>query len=137
MEGKLLVFMSTLLIPLLLWCAAAAQTPLYFSLILSFGRYGFNSSVMIPAMEIALERIRETQILPGYRLEYSSVRDSEVRCTAKTNWFKWYIQQTVCKRFQAEVIDPFQPVYTMIVDQSICQSEQKFMRGLVAWYLLL
>ena len=88
------------LIPLLLWCAEAAQTPLYFSLILSFGRYGFNSSVMIPAVEIALERVRETQILPGYRLEYSSVRDSEVRCTAKTNWFKWYIQRTVCKHCQ-------------------------------------
>ena len=40
-----------------------------------------------------------------------------------------YIQRTVCKRFQAEVIDPFQYI---IVDQSICQSEQKFMRGLVA-----
>lgn len=85
MEEKLLVVVSTLLILLLLWCEAAAEIPLYFSLILSFGRYGFNSSVMIPAVEIALERVRETQVLPGYRLEYSKVRDSEVRCTAKTN----------------------------------------------------
>ena len=87
MEGKSLVVMSTLLILLLLWCGEAAQTPLYFSLILSFGRYGFNSSVMIPALEIALERIRETQILPGYRLEYSSVMDSEVRCTTFSGRF--------------------------------------------------
>ena len=86
MEEKLLVIMSTLLILLLLCWEAAAQTPLYFSLILSFGRYGFNSSVMIPAMEIALERVKEMRVLPGYRLEYSKVRDSEVRCTAKTNW---------------------------------------------------
>lgn len=85
MEEKLLVVVSTLLILLLLWCEAAAEIPLYFSLILSFGRYGFNSSVMIPAVEIALERVREMQVLPGYRLEYSKVRDSEVRCTAKAS----------------------------------------------------
>ena len=85
MEEKLLGVMSTLLTLLFLWCEAAAEIPLYFSLILSFGRYGFNSSVMIPAMEIALERVKEMQVLPGYRLEYSKVRDSEVRCTAKTN----------------------------------------------------
>ena len=69
----------SLLIPLLLWCAAAAQTPLYFSLILSFGRYGFNSSGTIPAMEIALERVDEMKILPSYKLKNSPVRDSEVR----------------------------------------------------------
>ena len=67
------------LIPLFLWCAAAAQTSLYFSLILSFGRYGFNSSGTIPAMEIALERVDEMKILPGYKLKNSPVRDSEVR----------------------------------------------------------
>ena len=63
----------------LLPCTTAAQTPLYFSLISSFGRYGFNSSGTIPAMEIALERVEEMQILPGYKLENSPVRDSEVR----------------------------------------------------------
>ena len=76
MESK--AALGSLLISLLLWRAAAAQTPLYFSLILSFGRYGFNSSGTIPAMEIALERVEEMQILPGYKLENSPVRDSEV-----------------------------------------------------------
>ena len=73
------------LIPLLLWCGEAAQTPLYFSLLLSFGRYGFNSSVMIPAVEIALERVDEMKILSGYKLRNSPVRDSEVRKVAASH----------------------------------------------------
>ena len=74
MEAKA-ALLSLLLIP---WCVVTAQTSLYFSLILSFGEYGFNSSGTIPAMEIALERVDEMQILPGYKLENSPVRDSEV-----------------------------------------------------------
>ena len=74
MEAKA-ALLSLLLIP---WGVAAAQTPLYFSLILSFGKYGFNSSGTIPAVEIALERVDEMQILPGYKLENSPVRDSKV-----------------------------------------------------------
>jgi len=67
-----------LLVLLLSWREATAQTHLYFSLIISFGRYGFNSSGTIPAMKIALDRVREMQILPGYVLENSPVRDSKV-----------------------------------------------------------
>ena len=49
-----------------------------FSLIVSFGLNGFNSSGAIPAIDLALERIAEREILPGYRLQYSEVQDSEV-----------------------------------------------------------
>ena len=83
MEAKA-ALLSSLLIP---WCVVAAQTPLYFSLILSFGEYGFNSSGTIPAMEIALKRVDEMQILPGYRLENSPVRDSEVSNEILTSKF--------------------------------------------------
>ena len=85
MESK--ATLGSLFISLLLWRAVAAQTPLYFSLILSFGRYGFNSSGTIPAMEIALERVDEMQILPGYKLENSPVRDSEVSNEILTSKF--------------------------------------------------
>ena len=85
MESK--ATLGSLFISLLLWHAVAAQTPLYFSLILSFGRYGFNSSGTIPAMEIALERVDEMQILPGYKLENSPVRDSEVSNEILTSKF--------------------------------------------------
>lgn len=78
MEAKAVVAIAWLLVLLLSWYEAAAQTHLYFSLIISFGRYGFNSSGTIPAMKIALDRVREMQILPGYVLENSPVRDSEV-----------------------------------------------------------
>ena len=52
--------------------------PLYFSLILSFGEFGFNSSGEVPAVNIALEEIYRANVLPGYRLQYKSVRNSKV-----------------------------------------------------------
>ena len=52
---------------------------LTFMFITSFGRFGLNSSGVIPAADIALEAINnDSNILPGYNLVYDRVRDSEV-----------------------------------------------------------
>ena len=50
----------------------------YFSLVVSYGEYGFNSSGAIPAINIALEQIRSNTILPGYNLTYEVERNSQV-----------------------------------------------------------
>ena len=51
---------------------------LNFSLIVSFGLNGYNSSGAIPGIDLAVERIAEREVLPDYRLQYSEVQDSEV-----------------------------------------------------------
>ena len=56
-----------------------AQHNLTFMLMTSFGQYGFNSSGLIPAADMALEDInRNPHVLPGYNLMYDTLRDSEV-----------------------------------------------------------
>ena len=50
----------------------------YFSLVVSYGEYGYNSSGGIPAINIALEQIRARNILPGYNLTYEVARNSKV-----------------------------------------------------------
>ena len=58
---------------------AAQHTDLTFMLMTSFGQYGFNSSGLIPAADMALEDInRNSHVLPGYNLMYDTLRDSEV-----------------------------------------------------------
>ena len=53
---------------------------LTFMLITSFGQFGFNSSGIVPAADLALEKINnDSGILNGYRLEYDKVWDSQVR----------------------------------------------------------
>ena len=71
---------STVTILLLLSVSVrdGAATVLNFSLILSFGLDGYNSSGAIPAIDLALELIAEREVLPGYRLQYIEVLDSEV-----------------------------------------------------------
>ena len=61
-------------------CAAVGQsaTPVYFSLIVSYGEFGFNSSGGIPAVDIALDYINRSQLLPEYELQYKTVRNSKV-----------------------------------------------------------
>ena len=47
--------------------------------VVSFGQSGFNSSGVIPAAEIALKDINnDPNMLPGYKLTYDRVRDSQV-----------------------------------------------------------
>ena len=58
--------------------------PVYFSLIISGGENGFKSSGGIPSIDIALEKIIELQILPGYNLTYENIRNSKVRGIIKT-----------------------------------------------------
>ena len=63
------------------WGAEGAETSLNltFMLITSYGLYGFNSSGTLPAADIALEIINNrSDLLPGYRLTYDTVRNSEV-----------------------------------------------------------
>ena len=50
----------------------------YFSLILSQGEYGYRSWDAIPAIDIALETIKNQQLLPGYNLTYEVPRNSKV-----------------------------------------------------------
>ena len=57
---------------------SSSNVPVYFSLVVSYGEYGFNSSGAIPAVNIALDYVNRTQILPGYELTYETVRDSKV-----------------------------------------------------------
>ena len=52
--------------------------PVYFSLIISRGENGYNSSGAIPAIHIALEEIERHQLLPGYNLTYVTARNSKV-----------------------------------------------------------
>ena len=56
----------------------ATTKPLFIALILSFGG-GYNSSHVIPAVQLALNRInQDPQMLPGYTLHYT-LTDSQVR----------------------------------------------------------
>ncbi len=57
---------------------ACADKQIRFSVILSFGEYGYNSSGAVPSLDLALERVAAMQVLPGYRLHYDTVWDSKV-----------------------------------------------------------
>ncbi len=62
---------------------AAAERNLTFMMITSFGQFGFNSSGLMPAADMALEDINSNpQVLPGYRLMYDTLRDSQVSLVA-------------------------------------------------------
>ena len=56
----------------------STDKPIYFSLIVSNGEYGYKSSGGIPAINIALEQIRDRNVLPGYNLMYEKERNSKV-----------------------------------------------------------
>lgn len=56
----------------------SAPKPVYFSLIVSYGEFGFDSSGGIPSVDIALNYINRSQILPGYQLMYEKPRNSKV-----------------------------------------------------------
>ena len=56
-----------------------SSTPVYFSLIVSYGEFGFNSSGGIPAVDIALDYINRSHLLSEYELRYKTVRNSKVR----------------------------------------------------------
>ena len=57
---------------------STSEIPITFSLIVSYGGFGFNSSPGIPAIDLALEHIHSSGVLGEYKLQYSTVRDSEV-----------------------------------------------------------
>ena len=46
----------------------------HFSLIVSRGEKGFNSSGVIPAIDLALETVQRRQLLPGYNLTYDKIK---------------------------------------------------------------
>ena len=59
--------------------ASGTRRQLHFSLVVSFGLDGFNSSGTIPAIDLALEQINTNlMVLPGYELLHTTPRDSEV-----------------------------------------------------------
>ena len=52
---------------------------LTFMMMTSFGQYGFNSSGLTPAADMALEDVNSnSHVLPGYSLNYDVLRDSQV-----------------------------------------------------------
>ena len=58
---------------------AQQEHNLTFMLVASFGQFGFNSSGIVPAADLALENINnDPKILKGYRLVYGNVWDSQV-----------------------------------------------------------
>ena len=77
MNFRVLILAVTVLIQGVL----CKDKPVYFSLIVSYGEYGFNSSGAIPAINIALEQMRKSNILPGYNLTYEVARNSKVFIT--------------------------------------------------------
>ena len=60
----------------------ATNKTVYFSLIISGGENGYNSSGGIPSIDIALEAVEREQLLPGYNLTYDTVRNSKVSAMA-------------------------------------------------------
>ena len=59
--------------------ASTQKHTLTFMFVTSFGQSGLNSSGVIPAADIALEDINNSEnVLPGYNLVYDQVRDSQV-----------------------------------------------------------
>ena len=73
--------MALYLVLLAVYFSAAvgqSATPVYFSLIVSYGEFGFNSSGGIPAVDIALDYINRSQLLPAYELRYKTARNSKV-----------------------------------------------------------
>ena len=78
--------MERLVVLLVILHAVSAQsglfndspTPLHFSFFVSFGEFGYNSSGVIPSVDIALESIERNQILPQYNLTYGTVRNTKV-----------------------------------------------------------
>ena len=66
---------------LILQCNASTEAVQEINIlfVVSFGESGFNSSGVIPAAEIALEDINnDFNVLPGYKLTYDRVRNSQV-----------------------------------------------------------
>lgn len=55
----------------------------------SFGKFGLNTSGVVPAADLALEDINANpDILPDYNLVYDRVRDSQVGCIiASTQYY--------------------------------------------------
>ena len=66
---------------------AEQERSLTIMLVASFGQFGFNSSGIVPAADLALENINnDPGILKGYRLTYGNVWDSQVSYTKKESF---------------------------------------------------
>ena len=82
-------------------CAGEDTKPVYFSMIISGGEYGYNSSGGIPSIDIALEAVQRRQLLPGYKLTYDRIRNSKV---ARRNRTTMTIIQVIKKIFTKCVV---------------------------------
>ena len=49
---------------------STSEIPITFSLIVSYGRFGYNSSPSIPAIDLALDHIHNSGVLGEYKLQY-------------------------------------------------------------------
>ena len=85
---KLLLVQFPVLLDLL-QSGASQYSNLTLIMMTSFGKFGFNSSDLIPATDMALEDINEnSHILPGYNLVYNTLRDTQASQIAlpEINW---------------------------------------------------
>ncbi len=78
MFGVVRCLLGLVLILAAIQTSIGADKPLYLSVVLSYGRYGYNSSGAVPSFDLALEHIAEMGVLPDYRLLYGTILDSEV-----------------------------------------------------------
>ena len=76
--GLLLATTSLVYSPLCGAASGSKQVPVYFSLIISGGENGHRSSGGIPSIDMALDAVARTGILPGYNLTYKHIRNSKV-----------------------------------------------------------
>ena len=58
--------------------SATENDAIFFSLIVSWGEHGYNSSGVVPAIDMALEAIESRQILQDYNLTYALAQNSKV-----------------------------------------------------------
>ena len=76
--GLLLATTSLVYSPLCGAESTSKPVPVYFSLIISGGENGYRSSGGIPSIDMALDAVARTGILPGYNLTYKHIRNSKV-----------------------------------------------------------
>ena len=79
MEPQRVVFLLVFFTLFVIHVQAKNETkPVYFSLIVSRGEHGYNSSGVIPVIKIALDQIARQQILRNYSLTYATEQNSKV-----------------------------------------------------------
>ena len=100
MEPKRVVFTLVFFTLFVIHAQAENETkPVYFSLIVSRGEHGFDSSGVLPAIDIALDQIEDQQILRNYNLTFAREQNSKV---GRLLHFVYIIMFYLFRRFQQD-----------------------------------